>query len=78
MTLSMARSSAISSCPLTAMDDSASPSATRCANSVVSRSGWLTFFIPYQIHMSAMRNTTAMEAPNSFIWYTTERLYASI
>ena len=48
------------------------------ANSVVSRSGWLTFFIPYQIHMSAMRNTTAMEAPNSFIWYTTERLYASI
>ena len=74
----MPRSSAISSCPLTAMDDSASPSATRCANSVVSRSGWLTFFIPYQIHMSAMRNTTAMEAPNSFIWYTTERLYASI
>ena len=76
MTLSMARSSAISSCPLTAMEDSASPSATRYADSVVSRGGaHLLHPVPPP---RAMGNTAAMEVSSAFIWVTADRLSTSI
>lgn len=77
MTLSMARSSAISSCPLTAMEDSAPPSATRYADSVVSRSG-AHLLHPVPDPPRAMGNTAAMEAASAFIWVTADRLSTSI